>query len=154
MTSQTSSEHESWFLHAARQWKYVIPGALATYYIGVWEEFFRTLDGENGSLGRTGALGAAGLGLTTVTLFLYVILLRIIGREPDYRSWATSPGALSKVIPTMTGSIAFGWLVAVATLGQYSNLGYIKSVIGVTGVYALTFGILGLIPVPIAKHKS
>ncbi|KAF5341870.1 hypothetical protein D9611_001865 [Ephemerocybe angulata] len=154
MAPQTLPEHVPWPVHAARQLKYVIPGAVATYYIGTLGELRRTCNGENGSIAKTGALGAGVLGLTTVALFLYVILLRFLGREPDYRSWRNSSGALSTVIPALTGSIVVGWLLAVATLGQWSSLGYIQSVIGVTGVYALTVGLLGLIPVPKTKHKS
>ena len=93
-----------WPVHAARQLKFVIPGAFATYYIGVLEEYWRTLVGLNGPLARcvclskakllgiqsdqlfrTGALTAGGLGLTTVALLLYVISLYYTAAEPDVR---------------------------------------------------------------------
>ncbi|TEB33363.1 hypothetical protein FA13DRAFT_1730366 [Coprinellus micaceus] len=147
------AKHVPWPVHAARQLKFVIPGALATYYIGVLEEYWRTLVGINGPLARTGALTAGGLGLTTVALLLYVISLYYTAAEPDFRSWRDS-SPLRRVITTMTGSIVLGWLVAVGTLGQWSSLGYVKSVVGVTGVYALTMGLLGLIPVPKTKRKA
>ncbi|KAJ3515265.1 hypothetical protein NMY22_g14494 [Coprinellus aureogranulatus] len=152
-SSQEAPKQVPWPVHAARQLKFVIPGGLATYYIGVLEEFGRTLLGYNGSVAKTGAMTAGGLGLTTVALLLYVISLYYTAAEPDFRSWRDS-SPLRRVITTMTGSIVLGWLVAVGTLGQWSRLGYLQSVIGVTGVYALTMGLLGLIPVPKTKRKA
>ena len=95
-------KHVPWPVHAARQLKFVIPGALATYYIGVLDEYWRTLVGINGSVARcvvlskhsqnaiqsdrpfrTGALTAGWLGLTTVALLLYVISLYYTAAEPD-----------------------------------------------------------------------
>ncbi|TFK23588.1 hypothetical protein FA15DRAFT_620515 [Coprinopsis marcescibilis] len=145
---------EPWVGHALRQLKLVVPGGLATYYLGVWPEFWRTVMGLNGSLARTGALAAGGLGLTTVVLFIYILVLPLTaGEEPDYRSWRKSP-VLSSVIPVLTASIVLGWLTAVSVLGQWSSLGYLRGVIGVSSTYALTFGLLGLIPVPKTKHKT
>lgn len=46
------AKHVPWPVHAARQLKFVIPGAVATYYIGVLEEYWRTLVGLNGPLAR------------------------------------------------------------------------------------------------------
>lgn len=79
----------------------------------------------------------------------------------------------------LTASIVIGWLLSVLTLGQWSSLGYVKGVLGgkrhcklcysythlftrvlfrlpaspVSSVYALIFGLLGLIPVPKAGRK-
>lgn len=64
----------------------------------------------------------------------------------------------------LTGSIVLGWSLSVFTLGHWTTLGYTGSVIAskqqhlpvpspltlcpATGLYALAFGILGLLPVP------
>lgn len=73
-------------------------------------------------------------------------------------------------LQVLTSSIVMGWLLAVTTLGQWSSLGYVKGTIGgayaatsmlllkadcylVSAFYALTFGLLGLIPVPRASRK-
>jgi len=72
----------------------------------------------------------------------------------------------------LTVSIVVGWLSFVNTLGHWSRLGYVKGTIGgmcpfhlsrytpltgfnsVSAFYALTFGILGLIPVPKTLGKA
>ncbi|EAU85419.2 hypothetical protein CC1G_07113 [Coprinopsis cinerea okayama7 len=143
-----------WTTNAIKQLKLVIPGGVITWYIGVWEEFWRTVSGYNGSLARTGALTAGGLGLATIALFIYILFIPITtGEEPDYRAWRQSP-VLSSVIPTLTTTIVLGWLVALIVFGQWSSLGYIKGFIGVSAAYALTFGLLGLLPAPKAKPKT
>jgi hypothetical protein len=71
----------------------------------------------------------------------------------------------------LTISIVVGWLLSVSTLGQWSHLGYVKGSVGgmcyplniflicvtdpflVSAFYALTFGLLGLIPVPKTSRK-
>ncbi|KAF9003934.1 hypothetical protein BDQ17DRAFT_1541602 [Cyathus striatus] len=144
----SSVKHVPWRDNALRQLKLVIPGAAITYYFETFQEFWRVVLGEVGSWGKTFAYGALGHGMTTLALFLYVLLLPwITGVEPNYRNWRES-SILSSVIPVLTGSIVIGWLLGVVTLGQWSHLGYIKSIIGVTSVYALTFGLLGLLPIP------
>ncbi|KAH6913085.1 hypothetical protein BKA70DRAFT_1261831 [Coprinopsis sp. MPI-PUGE-AT-0042] len=144
---------KSWGTNAVRQLKLVIPGALGVYYLGIVEAFLQTLHGLNGSLARTGAFTAGGLGLTTVGLFFYILLLPVTtGEEPDYRLWRESP-VLSSTIPVLTTTIVSGWLIAVTVLGQWSGLGYLKGIVGVSSAYALTFGLLGLIPTPKSKRK-
>ncbi|KAF8227310.1 hypothetical protein L208DRAFT_1424844 [Tricholoma matsutake] len=139
--------------HAIRQLKLVVPGGAITYYLGTFQEFWWIVQGANGSLGRTAALGALGHGLTTVALFIYLLMSPwITGVEPNYRSWKESD-MLSSVIPVLTLTIVVGWLLFVLTLGQWSNLGYGKGVIGVCAVYALIFGVLGLLPVPKLKRR-
>ncbi|KJA26274.1 hypothetical protein HYPSUDRAFT_36552 [Hypholoma sublateritium FD-334 SS-4] len=140
--------HVPWTEHTLRQLKLVLPGAAITYYLGTLNDFYNILGGDGGAWARLAGLGASGLGFTTVTLFLYVLLMPwVTGEEPNYQTWRES-GILSSVIPALTGSIVVGWLLAVSTLGQWSSLGYVRSTIGVSAFYALTFGLLGLIPVP------
>ena len=110
MAGPETPKRVPWAVHAARQLKLILPGGLLTYYIGVLEEFWRTLHGLNGSLGRcvtllliglcsiltcchrTGALGAGGLGLTTVTLFIYILLIPFLtGEEPDVCGFLQDP---------------------------------------------------------------
>jgi len=134
--------------HVLRQLQLVIPGAAVSYYLGTIQEFWRIAEGGAGGWSRTAALGSLGLGLTTISLFIYVLLTPWIkGIEPNYRSWRES-GFLSSIIPLLTASIVVGWLLLVMILGQWSNLGYGEGVIGASAIYALTFGLLGLIPAP------
>ncbi|KAF9048734.1 hypothetical protein BJ165DRAFT_1526153 [Panaeolus papilionaceus] len=143
-----------WTTHTIRQLKLVLPGWAITYYLGTLNNFWDILQGNGGSWAQTAALASSGLGITTVGLFIYVLLIPwLTGEEPNYQTWRDS-GVLSSVIPILTGSIVFGWLLSVSTMGQFSNLGYIKGTIGVSAFYALTFGILGLIPVPRVTRKT
>ncbi|PPQ66559.1 hypothetical protein CVT24_007124 [Panaeolus cyanescens] len=147
-------KHVPWTTHTIRQLKLVLPGWAITYYLGTLHNFWYILQGNGGSWAQTAALASSGLGITTVALFIYVLLIPwLTGEEPNYQTWRDS-GILSSVIPVLTGSIVFGWLLSVSTMGQFSNLGYIKGTIGVSAFYALTFGILGLIPVPRVTRKT
>jgi len=145
--------------HTIRQLEYILPGALATYYYGTISEFLQILSSHPiGSsvqgrwLARESALLSLALALLTVSLFVYILLLPLIkGQQPNYRSWRES-GPLSKVIPILTASIVFGWSLAVFTLGHWTTLGYVGGVIATTGLYALAFGILGLLPVPRVRN--
>lgn len=98
--------------HALRQLKLVVPGAAITYYLETLHEFWRIVLGEGGWWGRfvvqltffgrnanfwplicyrdffcwcrTVALIALGHGLTTIALFIYVLLTPWIkGVEPN-----------------------------------------------------------------------
>ncbi|PPQ85387.1 hypothetical protein CVT25_006418 [Psilocybe cyanescens] len=152
-TTKTKVRHVPWTQHTLRQLKLVLPGAAITYYLGTLNDFWKIIQGNGGSWARLAGFGASGLGFMTVTLFLYVLLMPwITSEEPDYQTWRES-GILSSVIPVLTGSIVVGWLLAVSTLGQWSALGYVKGTIGVSAFYALTFGLLGLIPVPKVSRK-
>ncbi|KDR76188.1 hypothetical protein GALMADRAFT_247417 [Galerina marginata CBS 339.88] len=147
-TGRTTTRHVPWTKHAVRQVKLVVPGAAVTYYLGTLDDFWKILHGSGGSWAWFTGWGASGLAFVTIALFLYVLLMPwMTGEEPNYQSWRES-GILSSVIPVLTGSIVIGWLLAVSTLGQWSSLGYLKGTIGVSALYAMTFGLLGLIPVP------
>ncbi|KAG6908337.1 hypothetical protein DXG01_005248 [Tephrocybe rancida] len=115
--------------HAIRQLKLVLPGGVVTYYLGTLHEFWQITQRE-GSWGQTAAFGALGLGVTTIALFIYVLMTPWIkGVEPNYRSWRES-GILSSVIPVLTATIVVGLLLLVLTLGQWSSLGYLRGTLG------------------------
>jgi len=136
--------------HTLRQLKFVIPGGAITYNLGTHEVFWGLLNdiGWEGTWGRTAAVTSLALGLVIVVLFLYVLLVPWIrGIEPNYLSWRES-GVLSSVIPVLTASIVMGWSLLSVTLARWSNLGYLEGVIGASGLYALMFGLMGLIPAP------
>ncbi|KAI9440047.1 hypothetical protein H4582DRAFT_1944689 [Lactarius indigo] len=133
--------------HVARQLRFVVPGACITLWLRtpsliglIWTEaapFARLLVGVS-----------ALSGSITIALFLYILLIPVIKEiPPDYRSWRES-GELSSVIPVLTMSTLSGWAVLCGLLGQYSSLGYIFGTIGGSGLYALTFGIMGLLLTP------
>ncbi|KAN0138969.1 hypothetical protein V8E53_003357 [Lactarius tabidus] len=138
--------------HLSRQLRFVVPGACITLWLRtpsliarIWTEatpFARLL------------VGASALsGLLTIALFLYILLIPVIkGIPPDYRSWRES-GELSSVIPVLTASTISGWAMLCGLLGLYSSLGYILGTVGGSGLYALMFGIMGLLPAPRVVRK-
>ncbi|KAJ6619733.1 hypothetical protein B0H10DRAFT_2024667 [Mycena sp. CBHHK59/15] len=143
-----------WSLHVLRQLQLVVPGVAATYYLGTIDHLAAIVTaGDPGSWGWTSALASLAFGVLTIALFIYILLAPWIqGVNPDFRSWRES-GFLSSVIPLLTFSIVTGWLGMVVTLGQWSNLGYPKAVIGTSAIYASTFGFLGLIPAPRIRNQ-
>ncbi|CAL1716750.1 unnamed protein product [Somion occarium] len=133
--------------HTLRQLKFILPGGLITYYLNTHQEFLRIYDVEGG-LARTLASASLASASVTFALFMYILLFPIIrGEQPNYRHWRDS-GVLSRVIPILTASILLGWTLLAYVLGRWSSLGYIEGVIGASGLYALAFGLLGLIPAP------
>ncbi|EGN99268.1 hypothetical protein SERLA73DRAFT_73804 [Serpula lacrymans var. lacrymans S7.3] len=153
-TPRQNPTQRSLSTHTLRQLKFVIPGTAITYYLDTYHVFLSLLT-NNGSdgWGSTFALGSLTLGGLVVVLFLYVLLVPWIrGIETNYRSWRES-GILSSVIPILTASILTGWSLLSFTLGGWSGLGYLKGIIGASGLYALVFGLMGLISAP-RVHRS
>ncbi|KAI0264497.1 hypothetical protein BC834DRAFT_970821 [Gloeopeniophorella convolvens] len=133
--------------HLARQLRFVFPGAAATYWLRTPAALARVW-ADAAPLARP-LVGASALaGALTVALFLYILLIPAIkGLPPNYRSWRES-GELSSVIPVLTGSIISGWSLLSYVLARYSGLGTVLGVAGASGLYALAFGIMGLLPAP------
>ncbi|KAI8982727.1 hypothetical protein BD414DRAFT_419030 [Trametes punicea] len=138
--------------HTLKQLKFVLPGGLLTYYFDSYNVFLRIFRGEN-EWGRIATRISILNATLTISLFLYVLVLPLIqGEQPNYRHWRQS-GVLSTVIPLMTGSIVAGWSLLAYTLGHWSSLGYIEGVIAASGLYALAFGLLGLLPAPKVQRQ-
>ncbi|KZT72981.1 hypothetical protein DAEQUDRAFT_722072 [Daedalea quercina L-15889] len=136
--------------HTLKQLKFILPGGLITYYLGSHEALWRIVDGEAHTTGwgRLAAYASLGSAMLTISLFMYILSIPLIqGQQPNYRRWRES-GVLSSVIPLLTASIVVGWSLLSYTLGCRSNFGVIEGVIASSGLYALTFGLLGLIPAP------
>ncbi|KAH7873735.1 uncharacterized protein C8R40DRAFT_354222 [Lentinula edodes] len=134
--------------HTFRQLKLIVPGGLITYYFGTLQEFWTIIQSGAGST----ALAALLSGCTTIGLFIFVLLTPWIrGVEPDFRVWRKS-GILSSVIPLLTTSIVLGWLLLVMSLAHFSDSGIFRGVVGASSVYALSFGLLGLLPAPKVKR--
>ncbi|KAI9566780.1 hypothetical protein HD554DRAFT_2024768 [Boletus coccyginus] len=140
--------------HTLRQLKFIIPGATVTFLLNTHHILFGLLSTPNASPGdwsRTVALLASCLGGLVVLLFFYVLLVHWFrGVGADYRSWRQS-GVLSRAIPALTAAIVAGWSLLSITLGKWSSLGYLKGTIGASGLYALVFGLMGLLPAPIRR---
>ncbi|KAJ7707726.1 hypothetical protein B0H17DRAFT_917806 [Mycena rosella] len=137
-----------WTSHALRQLQLVVPGGVLTYYLDTVHHLSAALASAAQLPRRTATLASLSLGVLTVALFVYILLTPWIHSvAPDFRMWRES-GLLSSVIPILTFSIVTGWLGMAATLGQWTSLGYPKAVVGTSALYALTFGLLGLIPAP------
>jgi len=147
--SSTPSRSVSLSRHTLRQLKFVIPGGAITYYLGTHKVFWRMVtDMSWDGWARTAAVTSFALGLVIIALFLYILLVPWIRDiEPNYISWRES-GILSSVIPVLTASIVMGWSLLSVTLSRWSSLGYFEGVIGASGLYALIFGLMGLIPAP------
>ncbi|ETW83072.1 hypothetical protein HETIRDRAFT_315296 [Heterobasidion irregulare TC 32-1] len=133
--------------HTLRQLRFVVPGGAVTYWLHTLEELRTMWYGARG-WSRPLVLTSVLSGLLTVTLFIYILLIPVIkGIPPNYRSWRQS-GELSSVIPILTASMIIGWSILSFLLGRYSSLGYVQGIIGSSGLYALAFGIMGLLPAP------
>jgi len=138
--------------HTLRQLRFVLPGGALTYWLGTLEELQHVWASASG-WARPLVLTSLLSGLLTVVLVIYILLIPVIkGIPPNYRSWRES-GELSSVIPILTASMIIGWSFLSYILGRYSSLGYIEGVIGSSGLYALAFGIMGLIPAPRVKQQ-
>ncbi|KAJ7603784.1 hypothetical protein DFH06DRAFT_1349968 [Mycena polygramma] len=143
-----ASESPRWSSHVLRQLQLVVPGGAITWYFDTFSHLAAASADHANSWGRTATLGSLSLGAVTVALFIYILLTPWIHNvTPDFRSWRES-GVLSSVIPILTFSIVTGWLGMTVTLGQWTSLGYGKAVVATSAIYALTFGLLGLIPAP------
>ncbi|KAI0077901.1 hypothetical protein K474DRAFT_1642471 [Panus rudis PR-1116 ss-1] len=139
--------------HTLRQLKFILPGGLITFWLDTYHEFVRVLLGEQGSFARTFALLSVAAATLTFSLFMYILLFPLIkGEHPNYRQWRQH-GVLSSVIPLLTTSILTGWSLMVYILGRWSSLGWVEGIIGASGLYALSFGLLGLIPAPRVRRQ-
>ncbi|KIP08210.1 hypothetical protein PHLGIDRAFT_88466 [Phlebiopsis gigantea 11061_1 CR5-6] len=140
--------------HTLRQLKFIVPGGLVTFALHTHQAFWRIVTGESahGTWAWTTANLALVLGFVTFVIFVYILFLPWIkGEKPDFRHWRQS-GVLSTAIPILTASIVAGWSLLSYALG--TNLGYIKGIIGASGLYALVIGLIGLIPAPRVYQRS
>ncbi|PCH42147.1 hypothetical protein WOLCODRAFT_132222 [Wolfiporia cocos MD-104 SS10] len=146
---------ESLSRHTLRQLKFILPGGLITYYLNSHIVFWNIVNGDVSvaSWGRLVALTSLGSAMLTIALFMYILShFRTEGQPPDYRRWRES-GVLSSVIPILTASIVVGWSLLSYTLSYWSDLGFIEGVIAASGLYALAFGIMGLISGPKVSRR-
>ncbi|KDQ59247.1 hypothetical protein JAAARDRAFT_127764 [Jaapia argillacea MUCL 33604] len=135
--------------HSIKQLQFLVPGLAITYYLETFTHLWTLRTCLIGDVYRRSAARTSLVsGALTIGLFLYILLIPWIkGQQPNYRSWRES-GELSKVIPLLTACMVIGWPLLSFTLGHWSSLGYLEGIVGATGMYALIFGVLGLIPAP------
>jgi len=134
--------------HNVKQLKFVLPGLLTTYLFRPLTHLWFLLDGREGGWPRLAAKASLGTGALTILLFGYLLGLPLVrGKSPNYRQWRDS-GELSVVIPLLTTSILLGYFLLIGTLSFWTELGPLMSFVAGTGLYILSFGLIGLVPVP------
>jgi len=137
--------------HTLKQLKFVLPGGLVTYALGTLARFWKLV--ESNGWAKMSAWTSLMCGLATVGLFLYLLLVPWIrGVRPNYSQWRQS-GELAVVVPALTALMVFGWPLLSFTLSQFTDLGILKGVTASSGLYALVFGLLGLVPAPMLKRQ-
>lgn len=145
--SSTSAPRRSNPDHKRKQVKYIVTGGAITWFTTILPSLRLLLDETTGTA-RFFTYSSVLLGIATILLFLYVVLLPWTrGANPNYANWRDSPD-LAAIIPILTGCIVSGWSCCAFTLSVWSHLGTFWSIIGASGLYALTFGLIGLIPTP------
>jgi len=133
--------------HTRKQLKYILTGGLTTWFTAILSELRTLLQDAKGSAQIFSQISVL-LGATTILIFLYLVLLpRVRGADPNYSNWRDSP-ELAVIIPILTTSIVAGFSFLSFTLSTWSSLGLLWSLAGTSGLYALSFGLIGLIPVP------
>ncbi|KAF9507507.1 hypothetical protein BS47DRAFT_306218 [Hydnum rufescens UP504] len=139
--------------HTSKQLQYIGFGTAASWYLGSFRHL-QIIWVQGYSL--PGILARATLICTclTTSLFLYILvyLPRIRGVYPDYEHWRSNE--LKPIVPALTISIITGWNILVYILSYYSSLGLIRSIIAGLGLYALSFGIVGMIPSPLRRKSE
>ncbi|QRV89904.1 hypothetical protein RhiJN_17922 [Ceratobasidium sp. AG-Ba] len=137
--------------HALKQLKYIGTGGFGVWFLDVPSNVhaLRTLPGY-AYLFTQFALGSL-LGVVGLFLYLVLYLPRVRHRHPDYARWQESP-ELRIVIPILMTAIIAGWTTLAIALARWSSLGLLGSLFAATSTYALTFGLVGLIPVPKAQR--
>ncbi|KAK8869593.1 hypothetical protein IAR55_000160 [Kwoniella newhampshirensis] len=155
--------------------KYIALGGVGCWWVGLLGAVRKVLDGERGWVRRVLVLGL-GLHVTTITIFLYLVLFLpwLRGYIPNYLNWQKS-ARLRIIVPLLTTTILLGWTCLVVSLSQAGKrtmfesaidavkglgnasleqmegaegLGVFKAMAGATALYTLTLGVLGLIPAP------
>ncbi|KAH8118053.1 hypothetical protein DFH11DRAFT_1699364 [Phellopilus nigrolimitatus] len=137
--------------HTLKQLKFVLPGGLVTYLLGTVARFWQLVEEENG-WARLYARTSLACGLLTIGLFLYILLVPWLkGTQPNYSQWRQS-GELSFVVPVLTALMVLGWPLLSFTLSHWTDLGLLKGVVASSGMYALIFGLIGLVPAPMMRR--
>ncbi|ORY29951.1 hypothetical protein BCR39DRAFT_530255 [Naematelia encephala] len=165
--------------------KYIALGGVGTWYTDLIGVGRRILDEESGWIRRV-LVAAIGLHGLTIIIFLYLVLFLpwFRGYIPHYPKWQQS-ARLRLLVPVLTATILLGWTSYVVSLSQAGKasifvslgdavqgvgeadpakmsgtrgIGVFRAMAGTTALYALTLGVLGLIPapsnVPIRKKHS
>ncbi|WWD16145.1 hypothetical protein CI109_100570 [Kwoniella shandongensis] len=155
--------------------KYIALGGAGCWWVGLAGAIQKVLGGEKGWVRRV-LIAGLGLHVTTITIFLYLVLFLpwLRGFVPNYINWQKS-ARLRVIVPLLTTTILLGWTCLVISLSQAGKrtmlesaldavkglgnasleqmeggegLGVFKAMAGATALYTLTLGVLGLIPAP------
>ncbi|TDL25874.1 hypothetical protein BD410DRAFT_784910 [Rickenella mellea] len=138
--------------HTFKQLKFVIPGGVVTFLLDSHSKFWYLVHDADG-WARISAQTSLSVGLLTIALFLYILLIPWIkGSQPNYHQWRQS-GELSVVVPLLTALMSFGWPLLTFTFSKWTDLGVLQGVMASSAIYALVFGLLGLVPAPMVKRQ-
>ncbi|WVR05337.1 hypothetical protein IAU60_002351 [Kwoniella sp. DSM 27419] len=160
--------------------KYVLLGSAACWWSGLPMGVMRVLEMEGGWIRK---MMVAGLSLHGVTVFIFLYLVLFLpwlrGYIPNYPKWQQS-ARLRFIVPLLTLTILLGWTSLVVSLSQAGKrtmlesavdavkglgnasleqmegvrgLGVFRSMVGATGLYTLTLGLLGFIPAPVRDKQ-
>ncbi|KIM24421.1 hypothetical protein M408DRAFT_331789 [Serendipita vermifera MAFF 305830] len=139
--------------HTIKQLRWIALGGVLTYYTEVVHHLRALIDSRDGleaswPWSRIGGWASAALGGMTVVLFLYLLLLpKLLGRGVEYSpTQYRNNDRMKVVIPVLTATIFFGWSTLVTSLYLFSPLGFILSVLASSGLYILSFGVIGVLP--------
>ncbi|KAF8340276.1 uncharacterized protein EI90DRAFT_3035048 [Cantharellus anzutake] len=134
--------------HILKQLRYIAFGAATTWYFNVPKHISEVLDRGVTTLPGALTVTSIALQILAVGVFLYILvyLPRIKGIHPDYSHWPQNE--LSTAVPWLTFGIIGGWSSLFYALWSYTELVLWKSIVASLGFYALTVGIIGLIPTP------
>jgi len=134
--------------HIIKQLQYIAFGAVTSWYFGLAKHGPELL--RKGITSLPGALLTISIILQTlsIVIFLYVILYfpLVKGKFPDYAHWPHNE--LANIVPWLTFGIIGGWTTLFYALWTYTPLSFWGSLISSLGYWALTIGIIGLIPTP------
>jgi len=140
--------------HVVKQLQYIAFGAATTWYFDLIKHVPELL--SRGATSLPGALLVISIILhqLAVVMFLYILVYmpRVKRQFPDYSHWPENE--LAHIVPWLTFGIIGGWSTLFYSLWTYTSLSLWRSLLASLGLYALTVGVVGLVPAPTPPPNS